>query len=524
MGDFELIIGLLAIVVVLAACAYRLSLPYPMLLLVFGAAIALMPGMREVELDPHLALALFLPPVLFEAAYFTSWRDFKANAPSIGGLAIGGVLVTTVIVAVIAHEIFAGMPWAVAFALGAIVSPPDAVAASTIFRRLGAPHRVTTILEGESLVNDASALVTYRVAVAAILTGTFSWGEAAGEFLVTSVGGVILGVAAGHLVTAAIRWLQTTDLEIAATLIVPFLIYGGAEELHVSGVLAVVTAGLIFGRGASRALSSASRLGGVTTWQAGLILVNGTAFILIGLELRVILGDLSGSDILDLLVKSLAISLGVIAARFIWMYPFATIKHGFLNWRQISYPQQSRAASFIIGWSGLRGIVSLASALSLPLVDDAGIPVPYRNEVLFITFVVICATLLGQGLPLPWLLRKLGLHDDGEVKRETVAAWRIALQACIDRLLELEGEAWVPSDHIEEMRHRFQHMLDTIFEDGDGLQIDRAHVEASRQLQEDVIETARSALLDARNRGVIGDAARIKVEADLDLELLRFAA
>ena len=408
--------------------------------------------------------------------------------------------------------------------LGAIVSPPDAVAASTIFRRLGAPHRVTTILEGESLVNDASALVTYRVAVAAIVTGTFSWREAGEEFVVTSVGGVILGIAAGNLITAAIRWIQTTELEIAATLIVPFIIYIGAEELHVSGVLAVVTAGLIFGRGSSRALSSASRLGGVATWQAGLILINGTAFILIGLELRLILGNLPGDQVGELLAKSLLISLGVIAARFIWIYPFATIKHGFLNWRHVEYAHATRAASFIIGWSGLRGIVSLASALSLPLLDEAGMPVPFRNEVLMVTFVVICVTLLGQGLPLPWMLRRLGLHDDGEVRRETVAAWRIALQACISRLLELEGEAWVPAEHIEEMQHRFQHMLDTIFADGDELQVDKAHLAASRQLQEDVIETARNALLDARNRGVIGDAARVKVEADLDLEFLRFAA
>lgn len=524
MGEFELIVGLLALVVVLAAVAQRLALPYPMLLLVMGTAIALMPGMPSVELEPHLALVLFLPPVLFEAAFFTSWRDFKANAGAIGGLAIGGVLVTTLVVAWIAHTVFDGMPWSVAFALGAIVSPPDAVAASTIFRRLGAPHRVTTILEGESLVNDASALVAFRVAVAAIASGTFSLADAGTQFVLVSIGGIAIGIAAGHAMSAAISWLRTSDLEISATLVVPFLIYIAAEELHVSGVLAVVAAGLIFGRTSSRALSTASRIGGLSTWQAGLILVNGTAFILIGLQLQHILEDLDGGTVVSLVGKGLLISLGVILARFLWLMPISLLRKGFLSNRQCEVPNASKAAAFVIGWSGLRGIVSLASALSLPLVNDAGMPVPFREEVLFITFIVICVTLLGQGLPLPWILRKLDLKDDGEIEREFWLARRIALQAGIDKLNELEGEAWAPADHVREMRDRFQHMYDEVFNGGDVPHLDDGHIAESRRLRTEVIDHARHAMLDARNRGEIGDAARFAIESDLDLELLRFEA
>lgn len=526
MGQFEQIVALLAVVVALAALAKRLHFPYPMFLLVWGIVVALLPWISVIELEPDLALVLFLPPVLFEAAYNTSWRDFRANIVYIGGLAIGAVLVTTVIVALLARMLFDGIPWAMAFALGAIVSPPDTVAASTIFRRLGVPNRITTILEGESLVNDASALVTYQVAVAAVVSGMFSASNAAGQFVLVGGGGIAIGMVCGYLVARIVETLPIADLEIAATLIAPYLVYIGAERAHVSGVLAVVACGLIFGRRSSRALSSASRVGGLATWQAGLILINGTGFILIGMQLQQILDTLNSGEFQRLLINALVISLGVIIARFLWIGPVKALQMFVTGNRNVLRDTEARKSAFVIAWSGLRGIVSLAAALALPVVDDAGVEVPYRSEVQLVTFVVICVTLLGQGLSLPFVLRKLDIHDDGENDREVGLARRIAIESGLETLNTIADEPWIPEGHVSGMRERFQHILDSAPTDRHVVseRAEQAHLTSVRRLNTEVFESARQALIDARDRGEIGDAARTAIESDLDLELLRFDA
>jgi len=517
----NLVILLLLAVVALATIARRINLPYPMLLLLGGIVIVLIPGMPDVYLEPHLVFVIFLPPVLFEAAYFTSLRDFRANKRPIALLAVGCVLVTMVVVGFVARQVFDGMSWATALTLGAIVSPPDAVSASAIFRRVGAPHRIVTILEGESLVNDATALIAYRFALSAVVGGAFSLREASVQFVLVGIGGILLGFVCGWLLLRLIPFIGETSLQIAATLVAPAAIYVLAEELHASGVLAVVTAGLYFGRNSSRQFTSETRLGAPSVWQTGLVLINGLVFILIGLQLGTILDATTDASLVRLVGQALLISLAVIVARIAWVFPATYVPRWIVPGLAARDPLPPNGAVFVIAWSGLRGVVSLASALALPLVIDSGAEFPFRDEIVLVTFVVIVVTLLGQGLPLPWILRKLNLHDDGEGESELWTGRRLAAEAIVERLIALEGEDWVPDTHAAILRYRYMHMLDEIPEQGSEADIDLQHLEANDRLRADVVEYARIAVTRARNDGLIGDAARFQVESELDREYLR---
>jgi CPA1 family monovalent cation:H+ antiporter len=514
----ELIIVLLAIVVGLAVIADRVHIPYPMLLMVAGIAIAFIPGLPPVELEPDLVFLLFLPPVLFGAGYFTSWRDFKANRRPIGLLAIGCVLFTTVIVAVVARWLIPGMGWAPAFVLGAIVSPPDAVAATTMFERLGVPHRVVTVLEGESLVNDASALILYRFAIAAVATGTFSLPDALREFVVLSLGGVVIGIVAGYIIQRCARFARTPSLQISVSLVVPALVYFLAEHLGVSGVLATVAAGIVLGRHSSVALSPEARIGGAATWASGTLIVNALAFVLIGMQLRLIVQDLPDGKFSTLLGQALVISLAVIVVRFIWVYPVVYLPRILSPTLRQNDPAPPWQAPFVIGWSGLRGIVSLASALALPVVMDNGEPFPYRNEILFFSFAVIVVTLLGQGGSLPLVLAKLGIGDDGDGAREVVAGRRVLTDAALARLEAISGESWVPEEHANELRSHLLHKREFNSRDQEEAE---EHARNSARLRLEINEAARQALIAARNSGQIGDGARVVLETELDIERLR---
>lgn len=521
MHGIELIIVLLFMVLVLAVIAFRVGIPYPMVLLIGGTAIAFAPGLPRVVLDPELVFVLFLPPILFSAAYLTSWRDFKANRRPIALLAVGGVLATMSIVAVVARILIPEISWPVAFVIGAIVSPPDAVAATSIFQRLGVPHRTVTILEGESLVNDASALIAFRFAVAAVVAGTFSIWDAGSQFVLVAIGGVVLGLAAGRLMGYVIRWIPEPSLIIATTLISPLGIYLLAEYIHVSGVLATVAAGLTYSRMQSDGTTPEARSGARAVWTTGILLINCLVFILMGLQVGAIVDALPPENLSTLIWQGLAISLAVIVARFLWVYPATYLPRILSRRLREADPSPRQAATFIVAWSGLRGIVSLASALALPLTLDNGEPFPFREETVFITFVVIAVTLLGQGLPLPWLLDKLDFHDDGKLDSEFIAARRLAANTIVSRLDELQPEPWVPLGHVMELRTRFSHSLEHLPESGRVEDYDSDHIESHDRLRHDVIEAARTAVLDARNRGEIGDDARLRVEQELDAELLR---
>jgi CPA1 family monovalent cation:H+ antiporter len=417
----ELVIALLALTIVLGVLSKWMRIPYPILLVIGGLLVSLQPGVPQYELAPNLIFLMFLPPLLYAAAFHTHWPAFRKQLRSITLLAVGLVLFTTLVVGWVAHE-FLGLPWAVGFLLGAIVSPPDAVAAIAITQQVRVPKIVATILEGESLVNDAAALVAYRFAIAAVLTGTFVIGEAGGKFVLVSVGGIVIGWIGAHAFAWLHRWLARnqlvdTKLNIAITLLTPYALYLPAEHLHVSGVLAVVVAGLWMGTHCEQIFDRELYQEARAVWEMMEFLLNGMIFILIGFQLPVVLAALSNEHSLEWLARSAAIVSGaVILARLVWMFPGAYLP----RWldRQIlgvgdPYPPWQYVT--VVGWTGMRGVVSLAAALAIPLtLPDEITPFPHRDLVLFLTFWVIFATLVGQGLTLPWLIRRLGVDRRAE--------------------------------------------------------------------------------------------------------------
>ncbi len=528
MTPIAVVLLLLALVAALATLARRLSIPYPILMVLGGLALSvvlgvsrdLLPGFARIELEPELVFLLLLPPILFSAAYFTSPRELAANARPIGLLAIGLVLATTVVVGVVIHGLVPELGWAAAFALGAIVSPPDAVAATAIAQRLGLPARQVTILEGESLVNDATALVAYRLAVAAAVTGIFSLTDAIGAFAWVSIGGVVIGLLVGWLMVEVEKRLDDPPVEVLLSLLGPFAAWVPSEALGVSGVLAVVTAGIVLGRAAPRILSSRTRVLGSGVWQMVVFTLNGLVFILIGLQLPTILEVLREERSLgELLLLGGAVSLAVVLVRLAWVFPAAYLP----RWLSRSVRAREVAPSprvvLISGWAGMRGVVSLAAALALPLGTFE-----HRDLLIFLTFCVILVTLVGQGLSLPWLIRRLGVGDDGSAAHETLHAREAATEAALARLVELETERSGHMELIVHLRERYAHAAEHLEHPHDdyatGTPVDTEEAEHGA-IRQAVIDAQRLAVIDLRDRGVISDAALRSVERDLDLEELR---
>src|SRR5512133_3679259 len=415
----EIFVGLMLAVAVLALLARRVSLPYPILFVLGGLVLALIPGLPRIRLDPDLVFLFFLPPLLYPAALFTSWRDFRANIRPISLLAIGLVLLTTAAVAWLAHY-YMDLPLAAGFVLGAIISPPDAIAATAITDRLKVPRRIVTILEGESLVNDATALVAYRFAVLAVATGSFSLARASWQVVFVAVGGALTGMAVGWLAEQFHKRVDDAPIEITVELLVPFAAYLLAERLGVSGVLAVVSAGLHMGIRAPALLNYKTRLQAGPVWTMLEFLLNGFVFILIGLQLPEVLKVLAGRSIPlpRLLWYAILISLAVIVLRILLVFP-ATYLPRLLSRRIRQREPRPRWQNVaIVAWTGMRGVVSLAAALALPLTRQDGSPFPGRDLILFLAFVVIVATLVLQGLSLPVLIRWLGIEEDRSMENE----------------------------------------------------------------------------------------------------------
>lgn len=549
MSELVLIFTLLGVVAALATLANCLGVPYPILLVMGGLGLAFVPSLPRVRLEPDLVFLLFLPPLLFAAAYFTSWRDLRANVRPVGLLAVGLVLATTLAVAVVGHWV--GLSWAAAFVLGAVVSPTDAVAATAIAQRLGVPRRIVTVLEGESLVNDATGLVAYRVA-AAVAAGTavFSFAGAGAQFVVSAVGGAVVGVLMGWLAVAALRVLDDPPVEAVVTLLVPFLTYilaeegphlvwhgllGFAGEPFFSGVLAVVAAGLYVGRKSPTVMSSSSRLEGRGVWDVVVFLLNGLAFILIGLQLPQIVGGLGGYSAAELVRSGVLVSLAVVLARIVWVFP-ATYLPRLLSRRlreRDPYPPPQNIA--IVAWAGMRGVISLAAALSLPLTAADGTPFSDRSLILFLTFCVIVTTLVIQGLSLPLLIRLLGLTDDGQAEREEVRARVGAAEAALRRLGELETEPWVREDTAARVRGLYNYRRDRFLalararfgtdlgSPSGGVNDEDLEARSSdyQRLLRELVRAQREMLVKLRNGGKIADEALRLVEYDLDLEEAR---
>ncbi len=523
-----MILVLLAAVAALATLAHRLGVPYPILLVLGGLVLGFVPGLPQVELKPELVFLLFLPPLLYVSALFTSWRDFRANLRPISLLAVGLVLMTTCVVAVVAHAAIEGLDWASAFVLGAIVSPTDAVAATAVAQRLGVPRRIVTVLEGESLVNDATGIVAYRIAAAAVVTGAFSLWEAGLQFVVGAVGGVAVGLAVGWVILWARRHVsEDPSVQNIISLLTPFVAYLPAEELpayiqddlHFSGVLAVVAAGLYLGRRGPYVISPETRLQGYAVWELVTFLLNGLIFILVGLQLRGIVEGLSEYSVTNLVLYGGLISLTVILVRFVWVFPATYVPRWASRRLRERDPSPPWQAVSVVAWTGMRGVISLAAALALPLTTDTGAPFPGRDLILFLTFCVILATLVVQGLSLPALIRALGLEDDGSREREEILGRIEVAQAALARIEELAEEEWMREDTAERLRglYNFRRSRFAARFDGDEDGLEDRSV-AYQRLMRELLRAQRITLIRLRNEGRISDEAMHRIERDLDLE------
>jgi CPA1 family monovalent cation:H+ antiporter len=520
----ELILVLLVVAAALAVAAERLKVPYPILLVVGGLALAFIPGLPAVKINPELVLLLFLPPLLFGAAWLTSWRDFAANTRPISLLAIGLVVVTTTTVAWVAHAVIPGMGWPVAFVLGAIVSPPDAVAATAVTQRLRVPRRIVTILEGESLVNDATGLVAYKFALAAVTTGSFSIAHAAGRFVLVAAGGVAVGLVVGWLVAQIHRRMEDFQLETVITLLTPYAAYIPAEHLGVSGVLATVTAGGYLGWRNPELLSALTRFRGKGVWSVLLLLFNGLVFILIGLQLASIRAITTGIPWSSLLLYAAAVSGAAIAARLIYV-PIGTYLPRLLS-RKLRErdPNPPWQAVALIGWTGMRGIVSLALALALPLSLPSGEPFPQRAGIVVLSFAVILVTLVLQGLTLPGLIRFLRLKDDGANLREEREALLHASEAAVKHLDELDRTSIIHPQLLERVRLPYEQRLERLTEqtrDDPECRLTEGEGAAFQRLRGEAIAAERKAVVELRNQGRISEEVLHQVQEALDLEALQ---
>jgi len=509
-----LLLALMVAVAGLSVLARVVRVPYPILLVLGGLVLGFLPGMPAVELPPELVLVAFLPPLLYWAGFFASPRDLRADARAISMSAVGLVLATTAAVAVTAHSMVDRMTWPAAFALGAIVSPTDPLAASAIGRRLGVPRRLLTLLEGESLVNDATALVAYRIAVAAAVGGSFVAWQAGLRFVVGTAGGVAVGLLVGWLVAELRRRLDEPVVEIVVSVFTGYAAYLPAELLGVSGVLAAVTAGLYVGWRAPELASAATRLLGFSFWEVLVYLANAVLFILVGLQLRPILEELDGTAMAVLVGQGALVSAVVVAVRLGWGFSIPYLVR--LVDRRPSQVLRRVGAKqrLIIGWSGMRGAVSLAAALALPL------DFPMRNLILFLTFSVIFATLVVQGLTLPTLIRRLNFEQDDTEEREEIRARLAATHAALDRLDELAGADWTRDDTVERLHGLYEFRRRRLKARGGYLEDDGTEdrSQAYQRLLRELLQAQRQAIVRLRNQGQISNDVMHRIERELDLE------
>jgi Na+/H+ antiporter len=503
--------------------AERTQIPYPILLTVGGTGLAFVPGLGDFELDPDIILVAFLPPLLYSAAFFTSVQDLRANAGPISFLAVGLVTATTVSVAVVAHAFVDDLSWPAAFVLGAIVSPTDPVAATEIAVRSRAPRRLVTIVEGESLINDATGLIAYKFAVAAVLSGSFSLAAALGDFLLSAVVGVAIGLVVGFAVAEVRRRLDDAPTEIAVSLLTPYVAYLPAEALGVSAVLAAVTAGLYLGWRSPELVTPSTRIQIVGFWEILNFAANAVLFVLVGLQLRTVLDGLTGYSTIELAAWAALTALTVIATRMLWVYPFNIVARLLVRRlpRRRGDPPPDLKLTGLLGWSGMRGSVSLAAALAIPLTTDSGDPFPGRDLIIFLAYSVILVTVVGQGLTLGKLIEWAGVYDDEETTAEQEARARIAASsAALERLDQLRDEDWVREDTERRMRQAYEYRIRRfearIDEDDDG-EIEQGS-QAYQQLRRTVLEAERAEIIRQRNRGAITDDIMRRIERDLDLE------
>jgi Na+/H+ antiporter len=515
----QTLLFMLTVLAAVAVAAKRLNIAPSILLVVAGIGMALVPGLPKVELAPEVVLLVILPPLIYSAGVAMSWREFKFNLRPIGLLAFGCVVFTTCAVAAAAHYLL-HFDWAVGFVLGAIIAPPDVVAPLAIARQLGLPRRLIVVLEGEGLANDATALILYRFAVAAVATGSFSLPQAGGTFVAIVIGEVIWGIAVGWLSLRVRQWAREPRVEITLSLMTPYLAFWAPAHLGGSGVLATVACGLYVSWNGPLLISSATRLQGIFFWDLLVYLIEGLVFLLTGLQARALIDNGHAFSMTDLAIAAACTTAIVIVARFVWVFPATYIPRWIyppLARRDPAPPWQS---VFLLAFTGVRGVVSLAAALALPYALNSGAPFPHRDLILFVTFGVIIFTLVGQGLMLPSVVRWLGLSRRGseehanELKAELEA--RVAALGTVEKRLEEFAQArGLPAEVIELLRTRNlsrNQILPKDWQDG----LERMRLSAS--VKRELIDTEREFVYQLLREGKITDEARRRIEYELDLE------
>jgi monovalent cation/hydrogen antiporter len=503
-----MLLAVLAAAAGLLALAEPLRVPYPILLVLGGLALGLTPGMPSFELPPDLVLLGILPPLLYGSAFFTSLRELRANAGQIGFLAIGLVLATMLVVAAVAHTAIPGLDWPTAFVLGAILSPTDPTAATAIAQRVGLPRGLVSLIEGESLVNDGTALVAYRFAVVAVVTGSFSLADAAGRFVINVAGGIAVGLAVGFVLREVRRRIDNPPVELTISILSGYFAFLPAEALHVSAVLAAVTVGIYQGWHTPELTTPQLRLQGLAVWEMVFLLLNALLFTLIGLQLPVIVDGLSGYAWGTLIWYAALVFLAVVGVRLLWILVTTRL------------PWESKV---VVSWAGMRGAVSLAAALAIPLTTDAGEAFPNRELIVFLTFCVILGTLVVQGLTLPALITGLGIEDDRLEEKEDTKARIHAAEAALARLEELLDEEWVREQTAERLRGLYdfrRSRFQARFDGDEDASIEQQSSDFQR-LRRELLEAERQAVLQLRREGRISDDVMRRVVRDLDLDEAR---
>jgi CPA1 family monovalent cation:H+ antiporter len=523
MHGAELVLALLIAVAALVTIARRLGIAYPIFLVIGGLLLGLVPGIPRVEFDPELLLLFVLPPLLYIAAFFTPLRSLRANLGAIGSLAVGLVVASAFAAAAVAHALIPGIPWAVALALGAIVAPPDEIAATAIAARLAVPRWMVTILEGESLLNDATALTIYSIAIAVAVGGAFTPSTGLATFAGAMLGGIAIGLAVGWIVAQVRARIEDTPVEMTISLLTPYAAFLPAQALGVSGVIATVAAGLYLGRRGSRIMGPDARLTGRAVWETITFLLNGGIFILTGLEVPLLLRALSPATAIQLVGIGIAVSVVLLVVRALWIFPTA-----FLTPLVRGEPRPPRllASSLVLSWAGMRGVVSLAVALALPPTLPSGGAFPARDAVLIVTLTVIVFTLLGQGLTLPWLIGRLRLGTDPRGREEETRARQELVEAATRRIDQLYPVWPGHRPLLDRLRETYQHDSEHVGRrrDAAGSGEENREIIEHREIQRTVIDAEREALLRLRADDAIDDDVLRKLEHELDLEERRLDA
>ncbi len=525
MENTAVIIFLLFGMAFIGILSNKYKFPLPIALVLCGVAISLIPGLPVVALNPGVVFIIFLPPLLYSSAWFTSWRDFKANLRPISLAAIGLVIATTVVVAIAAHWLIPGISWPIAFLIGAIVSPPDAVAATSVTKGLGLSPRMITILEGESLVNDASGLVAYKYALTAITVGNFFIWEASLNFLLVASAGILIGLALGYLMYFIHKkFVCDPVIEVTFTILTPFASYLLAEHFHFSGVLAVVTTGLFLTSKASEMFTHQSRIMAYSVWEVVIFILNGLVFILIGLQMRGVIQGISGYPVNELVIYGVVISAVVIIIRFIWVVPAAYVPR-MLSKRIRETESLDPRNLVVFGWAGMRGVVSMAAALAIPLTLPDGSAFPHRNLIIYLAFFVILVTLVLLGLTLPWIIRKMKIEPHSIALEE----YDVRTQVVTYTINHIEENmALLQDELLHNIKSKYEVKYNRLQRTelpsnyfGKGKTLDGNIFNEFTQLQIDLISVERKSLEIMHTQGVANEEILRKLERELDLEETR---